>query len=132
MIGGLDIVSSGLEELAAGRIQLIIEAGFSVQGEANRFSGTLPPPKIVRISGTGKKGQLRISLSNEFPRAVRMHAVEYSLDQGATWLIADYNCFRSFVISGLPHAPEMWVRVRSLGNGAGKSEWSEYAIVAVP
>jgi len=91
----------------------------------------LHPPEIVRAFSTGKKGELRINLRNFFPKAVRTHAFEYSLDQGASWKNGEYNSNRTFVVNGLPHAAEMWIHVKSLGSGAAKSGWSEPMVVAV-
>lgn len=134
VIGLVDELVPELEILAAGREQLIVQAGFRVQlANGARFKGgVLPAPQIVRAISTGKKGQIRISLKNTFPRAVRTHAFEFSLDQGLTWSRSEYNSNINFVVNGLPHAPDMWVRVRSLGAGTNKSEWSETVIVAVP
>lgn len=53
------------------------------------------------------------------------HTIEYSLDGGNAWANGEYNSHRNFILGGLPHTPELWVHVKSVGHGANRSEWSE-------
>ncbi len=128
----LDIVADATETLAAGNPQIIVDAGFSLQqSSGQRFAGELPRPVILRAQSTGRKGEVRIVLDDIVPAAVRTHAIEYSLDRGIGWQNGEYNSRRNFIAKGLPHAPELWIHLKSIGNGDSKSQWSEPVAVAV-
>jgi hypothetical protein len=81
---------------------------------------------------TGNRGELRIKLEDFFPRAVRSHLFEYSLDRGQTWQNGPFHNRRFCIIDGLPHSPAMYLRVKSIGTGSATSDWSEPVVVAVP
>jgi hypothetical protein len=128
----LDIVANAAETLAGGNPQIIVEAGFTIQqSSGQRYTGELPPPVILRAFSTGKKGEIRISLDDIVPTAVRTHAIEYSLDKGSNWQNGEYNSRRNFIAKGLPHSPELWIHLKSVGHGDKKSQWSEPTVVAV-
>ena len=128
----LEAAANAVETLAADNPQIIVDAGFSVQqNTGQRYTGELPPPVILRAYSTGKKGEVRIMLDDVIPGAVRTHAIEYSLDRGTGWQNGEYNSRRSFIAKGLPHSPELWIHLKSIGNGDNKSQWSEPVAVAV-
>jgi hypothetical protein len=128
----LDVIADMVETLADGNPQIIVDAGFSLQqSSGQRFAGELPPPVILRAQSTGKKGEVRIVLDDLIPGAVRTHAIEYSLDRGIGWQNGEYNSRRNFIAKGLPHASELWIHLKSIGNGDSKSQWSEPVAVAV-
>lgn len=128
----LDNIVAELEKTGPSSRKMIIHAGFSVQEPEGRFSGNvLPSPQIVSVLSEGKKGELRMVLVDAFPRAVRTHAIEYSLDQGKTWGNITYNTGNRFTLNNLPRTDEIWIRVKSLGSGRKESEWSEPVRIAV-
>lgn len=124
-------LADGLERMSGNNRQLIVDAGFSIRQSNNLRYSRLPAPNILRAFSTGKKGEIRVVLDNLVPSAVRTHAVEYSLDGGNAWINGTYNSRRNFVLEGLPHTPELWVHVKSIGNGANRSDWSAPVAVAV-
>lgn len=112
---------------------LIMNAGFVFQQpSAARSSGILSPPIVTRISGTGRRGEVRIQLANEDPRVVVTHVYAFSEDKGASWKDSEYNSRTNFAVEGLPHSPELMFRFKSIGRGSSKSVWSEPVTVAVP
>lgn len=132
LVRQLDSIASALETLAGDDVQLLVDAGFSVQQSLGlRYSDRLPQPLIQKAESTGKKGEIRVVVDDIVPRAVLTHAVEFSTDQGITWQNGTYNSYRNFLVQELPPGRELWLRLRCIGHGANKSEWSEVAIVAV-
>ncbi|MDX1911901.1 MAG: hypothetical protein SFV22_10470 [Saprospiraceae bacterium] len=133
LIRALEAYADAVEDLTAEDGQLIIEAGFTQQLPSTaRLSGRIPPPLILQAKSTGNRGELRIRLEDFFPRAIRSHLFEYSLDSGLTWQNGPFNNRRYCVIEGLPHSASMQLRVKSIGTGSATSDWSEPVIVAVP
>lgn len=132
LIRQLDAVAAALETLAGEDVQLVIDAGFTVhQSLGLRYSDQLPQPSIVKAESTGKKGEIRLLIDDIVPKAVLTHAVEFSTDQGVTWQNGTYNSYRNFIVKDLPHTRDLWLRLRSIGHGDNKSEWSEIVSVAV-
>jgi len=133
LIKQLNMVATALEELAQDQEQLIVSAGFTVQQETSfRYNTKLPTPIITRATSTGKRGEVRIQVDDQVPAyAVATHAIEYSLDRESGWINSTYHSHRNFVADGLPHAQQLWLRLKSLGHGNSKSDWSEPVLVAV-
>lgn len=132
LVRRLNSMADALESFAGDNPQPIVDAGFSVQqSSGQRYAGRLPAPRILRAVSTGKKGEIRVIVDNVVPNAVRTHVIEYSLDRGNAWANGEYNSHRNFILGGLPHTPELWVHVKSVGHGANRSEWSEPVPVAV-
>ena len=128
----LDVVASALESNAANDALFIVNAGFTPRAQSQRFTGPVEPPRNLRASGTGRRGEIRIGLEDPMPGIVRTHALEFSLDQGASWQNGTYHSKSNFVVTNLPHSPELWIRVCALATRGRKSEWSEPVMVAVP
>ncbi len=133
LVQALDQLATALELLEQGNGQLIINAGFLLQQDTGlRYSGRLPAPVILRANSTGKKGEVRMLIDDMAPvSAVTNHAIEYSVDRGNGWQNGQYNSHRNFVASGLPPARDLWLRVKTLGRGNNRSEWSEPVVVGV-
>lgn len=132
LIRQLDLLADGVEMLSNGDEQMFVDAGFSKQQDTGlRFTGTLPPPEILKAFSTGKKGELYISLNNFFPRNVRTHGIICSIDGGAVWRSEVFDHRRAFKLIGLPHAAEMLIQIRSIGKAHLVSAWSSPIMVAV-
>ena len=120
-------------KLAKDNVQLIVNAGFTVQQDTGiRYNSKLPTPIITRAVSTGKRGEIRIVVDDQVPSSlVATHAIEYSLDRDSGWTNGAYHSYRNFVAEGLPRAQQLWLRLKSIGHGSNKSEWSEPVLVAV-
>ncbi len=128
----LNLLAADLEIAAADNEQLIVDAGFDLRAERGpAFSGKLPPPEILKAGSTGRRGEVRLVLKNAFPRAVTMHAVEYSADLAESWRNGSYHSRQIFTVEGLPSSGNLMIRVKGLGNAGRKSEWSDPVLVAV-
>jgi hypothetical protein len=134
LIRAIDAYADAVDAKTGEDGQLILEAGFVIQqsNSAGRMNGRIPPPMILLARSTGNRGELRIKLEDFFPRAVRSHLFEYSLDRGQTWQNGPFHNRRFCIIDGLPHSPAMYLRVKSIGTGSATSDWSEPVVVAVP
>lgn len=133
LVQQLDVIATNLNLLAQGDAQMIVNAGFTLQQSTGvRYTDKLPAPVVVRAVSTGKRGEVRIVLDDQVPATVvATHAVEYSLDRESGWQNGTYHSHRSFVADGLPRAEALWLRLKSIGHGNKRSDWSEPVVVAV-
>lgn len=132
LIENVDKLLTSMEVSEGITPQMIVNAGFTLKSKpAPVFAGKLPPPEILRAVTTGNRGQIKVSLKDAFPQAVALHALEYSPDQGVTWINVNYYSSRNFIVDGLPSLTEILIRVKALGRGGNKSEWSSPVMVAV-
>lgn len=125
LLGALDKIADALDLKADSSPTLLTGAGFTLQQPSARFSGRIAAPEVLRVGSTGRKGELRVQLSDETPGAVLMHAMEYSEDKGTSWKNGTYQNRNNFVVTGLPAHSDMLFRFKSVGRGDNKSNWSE-------
>ena len=127
----LDAMANLIDNGASGDSAYIIGAGFRLRSSPQRYTGIIGPPNILRATGTGRSGELRITLEDAVPAIVRMHALEWSEDKGAQWHNGTYDARNNFVASHLPNGREILVRARSIATRGRKSDWSAPVMVAV-
>lgn len=121
----LDKIADALDLKADSHPTLLTGAGFSFQQSPIRFVGQIAAPEVLRVNSTGRRGEIRVQLSDEMPSVVLIHAMEYSQDKGSTWQNGTYHNRSNFVVGGLPAGTELQFRFKSIGRGDNKSEWSE-------
>lgn len=127
----LDLLVHDLEHDPMMTQQRIIDAGFSLQpARAPIFKGQLLPPEI-KASSTGQRGVVKVSLKNPFPKAVLVHALEYSIDDAINWENGTYQNVSNFIIEGLPATLKLLIRARAIGKNGKKSEWSAPVVTGV-
>ena len=132
LVDQLDVVSDALEELAAADLQMIADAGFIIQFPTRqRYTGALPAPTVLRAGSTGKHGEVRVVLKDTYPEAVLTHCIEYSSDQGQSWSNGFFHNRQNFVIEDLPYSPNLWLHIKSVGQGNTVSKWPEPVRVSV-
>jgi hypothetical protein len=129
LLAALFKVADEMDQYPAITEHLIYEAGFSPRF-ASRAAQNIPVPRVLKALTTGNKGELRIHLATP-PYLRLMHACEYSLDMGQTWLNGTYRYERKFVMTGLPRSLDMLVRFRALGTKGAISEWTDPVSVMV-
>jgi hypothetical protein len=112
--------------------QLILNAGFEVAPLTtnNRMRG-LSKPVINKARSTGELGEISVVLDNIDGLRVRTYALEYSADQGQTWVNGFYHNRRFFSVDNLPPTRDLLIKVRAIGLNGIKSVWSEPVRVAV-
>jgi hypothetical protein len=132
LVEQLDKVAEAVDNIAKGDVQLIVDAGFSPPPQnLQKYTDVLSAPTILRAVTNGKRGELNIRLNDDYPAMVRMHILEYSTDRGETWHNGCYNSYQKFVLRGLPHSPELWLKACALGTGDARSEWSAPVVTPV-
>lgn len=127
----LNKVADVLDEQVANDSTLITGAGFSQQQSPTRFKGRIAPPEVVRVGSTGRKGEIRVQLSDAVPGVVLTHAMEYSEDKSASWKNGVYHTHNNFLVDGLPATGDLWLRFKAIGRANNKSNWSEPITAAV-
>lgn len=98
----LDKIADALDLKADSHPTLLTGAGFSFQQSPIRFVGQIATPEVLRVNSTGRRGEIRVQLSDEMPSVVLIHAMEYSQDKGSTWQNGTYHNRSNFVVGGLP------------------------------
>ena len=131
LLAALDKIADALDLKADSSPTLLSGAGFTLQQPSARFSGHIAVPEVLRLGSTGRKGELRVQLSDEMPGAVLTHAMEYSEDKGTSWKNGTYQNRNHFVVGGLPASPELLFRFKSVGRGDNKSHWTEPVVAGV-
>jgi hypothetical protein len=103
-----------------------INAGMALGHGKRRFPMELPAPTDLKVQATGISGEAMLRYKMSEPRRVTMNMVEYSLDEGNTWKIAE-AASRSCKIrlKDLPTKQTIWFRVRSTGAAQRVSAWTE-------
>lgn len=131
LLASLDALATALEAQPDLNAQRVIEAGFELPPTKANFNGVLPVPEVFRAGSTGRRGQLRVQLGYVLHRLVHTFALEYSPDDGATWVSGFYQRRRTFVLEGLPSSLKLLLRVRAVGGENRHSAWTEPIAVAV-
>ena len=126
-------LSGAVDLLANGNPGIVLNAGFDLRrtGSVSRAATSIQPPTIVRVASNGRIGEVSVYLTDEAPRSVRQHGVEYSTDGGQTYQNGHYNSRTRFTLRDLPREKDLKLRFRALGAGDLKSIWSEPVTVAV-
>lgn len=131
LLAALNELASAIEQQAGDDPLYIVQAGFSRWKERVDYAGPVLPPVNLRASGTGRRGEVRLSFDRPQPTLVRSYAMQYSADNGATWKNGAYAQRSNFVLRDLPHCPSLLIRVSILATRSRQSDWSEPVVVAV-
>jgi len=127
----LDRIADAFDLKAELSPALLTGAGFSLQQPPVRFAGQIPVPEVLKVNSTGRKGEIRVQLTDEMPNVVLLHAMEYSQDKGSSWQNGTYHNRNRFIVGGLPAGTDLLFRFKSIGRGDNKSDWSEPLMAGV-
>jgi hypothetical protein len=127
----LSDLAANLETTANHDPVMLSTTGFPMRKPTTQSS---EPPGVVenvRLRGTGAPGEVQILLDP--PERARGYQVQTTLDPvNGPWV--DYDVFtssRRMILTGQPHAKDLWVRVRAIGPHNTKGGWSDPATIVV-
>lgn len=132
LLGAMRNLGTKLTLAANGDPYFITNAGYDTYNERQNHLNPINTPIITLAQSTGIRGQLllEIDAQNVSP-GVREHAVETSIDDGATWQNGRYVSKLRTTLTNLPSSLNMSVRIRAIGTRNRVSDYSRVVICGV-
>lgn len=118
----LNIVGKSVDVMARGKDNVLQDAGFELRkSTASKTLNIVAPPNFS-VLNTERAGEVRLSWTGA--EDALTYAIEQKLKEDATWKNGEYTSRREILLSGYEQGKCVEFRIRTLGRGESKSDWS--------
>ena len=122
LVTELDIIAQSVEVLSRGNEQMQLDAGFEIRKATSPKTIVVTPPSNLSVLNTERSGEVRLSWKPS--EGALTHAVEQRQKDETIWHNGEYTSKSEILLSGYDLGKCIEFRVRTLGRGEKKSDWT--------
>ena len=122
LVTELDIVAQSIEVLSRGNEQMQLDAGFEIRKATPSKALAVTVPTNFSVLNTEHSGEVRLSWKPA--EGALTYAIEQRPKDESVWKNGEYTSKREILLSGFELGQYREFRIRTLGRGEKKSDWT--------